>query len=126
MSLRDRAVSDVAAILRNTLDGGQPITLTDPSDVATAGIIGWTSDVSSAIDPDTGAIISGRSVRVTIDVGQLPAGPRPKAQSDSSLKPWRVSFPRITTAATTQYAVTRSLPDDTLGMITIELGNWSA
>lgn len=123
MSLRTRAEADARAILENTSDGGQAITLTDPDATPTV-MTGFTGDVSTAIDPDTGAIVAGRTVHVSLAIASLPAGARPAAQPDATLKPWLVSFPRIVGGAVTQYAVVRSQPDDSLGYINLELGNY--
>jgi hypothetical protein len=123
MSLRDQALADVGAILESTLDFGQAITLTDPAGTSTP-MTGWSNDISTSIDPDTGALVKGRRVHVTLRIASLPAGPRPVAQNDKSLKPWLVSFPRITTAVVTQYAVIGTVPDDSVGSIIVELGEY--
>lgn len=124
MSLRDQAVADVEAILGNTLDFGQDeITLIDPSDTSTI-VTGFTGDISTSIDPDTGAIVKGRTIHVAVPISSLPAGARPAAQNDRSLKPWRVSFPRITSAVITEYAVIGTDPDDSMGAVVLELGEY--
>lgn len=125
MSLRDQAVSDVTAILKNTSDFGQEdIILTDPAG-DTTDLVGFTGDISTTIDPDSGAIVKGRQLHVTIPINDLPAGPRPEAIRLRGSKPWLVSFPRITSAAVTQYVVIGSDPDDSMGAITLELGKYS-
>lgn len=123
MSLREQAVTDVKHILENPLDFGQVVTLTDPAGVATV-LAGHTGDIARAIDPDSGLIIKGRSIHVTLAIPSLPAGPRPEVSTDPvANNPWRVSFPRITTAVVTQYAVVGTDPNDSLGHIVLELGN---
>lgn len=123
MSLRTLAQSDAKAILEDTKDFGQAITLTDPAGVATA-MTGFTGDISTIIDPDSGAIIKGRRLHVSLHISSLPAGPRPVAQNKSALKPWTVSFTRLTSAVTTQYAVIATDPDDSIGSINLELGQY--
>jgi hypothetical protein len=125
MSLRVQANADVAAIIGNTDDFGQAsIDLVDPAGTATLGLTGLTNDITSAIDPDSGMIVKGRRVHVTLAITSLPAGPRPTAQNDLGAKPWLVSFPRLTSGTTTQYAVTGTWPDDALNSIILELGNY--
>lgn len=125
MGLRDQARDDVGAILENATDFGQAISLTDPSDVTTE-MVGHTTDISRAIDPESGMIVKGRQVYVKLRITSLPAGARPVAAGDLSVKPWRVSFPRITTAVVTQYMVVATDPDDSLGTIRLELKNYRA
>ena len=98
MSLRDQALLDVKGILEATSDFGQAIVLTDPAG-ATTNLTGLTGDIARAIDADSGAIVKGRTIHVTLRIQSLPAGPRPVAQNDALLKPWRVSFPRVTTGS---------------------------
>lgn len=124
MSLRAQQLADLAGIVGNSLDFGQDITLTDPAG-ATTDLVGLTGDISTSIDPDSGALVKGRTIHVTIQIADLPAGPRPATTNDRSLKPWLVSFPRVTTGAVTQYAVIASDPDDAVGTIVLELGVWN-
>jgi hypothetical protein len=123
MSLRDQILADLEGIIENASDFGQEITLTDPDGVAT-DLVGLTGDISTIIDPDTGMLVKGRRLHVTLKIQSLPAGPRPEAQSDTSKKPWLVSFKRVTSLASTQYLVIGSVPDDSMGAIICELGEW--
>jgi len=123
VSLRDQILSDLNGIIENTTDFGQPIVLTDP-DGASTNLTGLTGDISTIIDPDSGMLVKGRNLRVTLKIQSLPAGPRPAAQPDRTKKPWLVSFPRITTGASTEYAVIGTTPDDSMGAIICELGEW--
>lgn len=125
MSLRDQVLTDLRSILRNESDFGQAITLTDPSGATTA-MIGLTKDISRAIDADTGVLVKGRTITVTVPIADLPAGARPEATHDTTVKPWLVSFPRITSAVVTGYAVIGTDPDDSVGGFVLELGNWNA
>ncbi len=125
MSLREQIQADIGAILNNETDFGEAITLVDP-DGATTPMVGLTGDISTVIDPDTGAIVKGRRLHVTVSTLDLPAGPRPEAQNDDTKKPWRVSFRRLATAVVTQYAVVASDPDDAMSAIVLELGEWAA
>ncbi len=121
MSLRDQVLADVAGIVENSLDFGEPITLIEP-DGTTNAMTGFTGDISAVIEPDSGAIVKGRRVHVTLRIASLPAGERPVVKNKLTDKPWRVSFPRITTGTVTEYAVVGTDPDDAMGTIVLELG----
>lgn len=125
MSLRAQALADVGSILENTTDWAQPITLIAP-DGSTTAMNGLTGDISRQIEPDSGAIVKGRTIRVTLRIESLPVGARPEATNDSAANPWRVSFPRITSAVVTEYAVVATDPDDSMGSIVLELGDYES
>ena len=123
MSLRDQALLDAQGILENSQDFGEPITLIAP-DGSTTPMTGLTGDISVMIEPDSGAIVKGRRVHVTLFIKSLPAGERPVSKRKLSEKPWRVSFPRITNSVVREYAVVATDPDDTMGTIVLELGEY--
>ena len=124
MSLRAQAAADAKRIIENTLDFGQAnVDLVDPDGVVTS-MIGLTGDISVLVEPDTGRIVKGQKIHVTLAISSLPSGPRPVALSGLSTKPWLVSFPRIETAIVTGYAVVAAWPDDTMSTIVLELGNY--
>ncbi len=123
MSLRSQVLVDVKAIIENTLDWGQAIALTDPAGVTT-NLTGLTGDISRIIDPDSGLIVKGKQLHVTLFINSLPAGSRPEGQGDLSLKPWLVSFNNISSGTPTQYVVLTTDPDDSMGTLICELGEW--
>ena len=119
MSLRQLAVSDLAAITADTKTGfGWDITVTDPSGTSQA-VKGITNDISQIIDPDTGQIVSGRSASVAIAISDLTS--LPVGIADVSSKPWVIQFNDISGVAYT-FKVTQSNPDRTLGIVTCHLG----
>jgi hypothetical protein len=124
MGLRSQAAADVKAILENTDDFGVAITLTDPAGVDTV-LTGFTGDITSVIDPDSGAIVKGRRLHVTLHLESLPAGPRPEVANDITAKPWTVSFARVVGAVVTKYLVNGTHPDDSMGTIVLDLGDWN-
>lgn len=124
MSLREQAAADAKLIIENTLDFGQSdVDLVDPDGVVTS-MTGLTGDISVLVEPDTGRIVKGQKIHVTLAISSLPAGPRPIAVSGLNSKPWLVSFPRIETAVVTGYAVVATWPDDTMSTIVLELGEY--
>lgn len=120
MSLRAQAKLDAESIVRNTSDFGYDVTLTDPAG-ATTPLVGLTGDISTVIDPDTGTAVKGRRIHTTLAIADLPAGARPKAQNDDTLKPWLITFKNLVSQVDTTFAIVASDPDDTLGLINFEL-----
>ena len=119
--MRSRVVADIGRILKGPKGFGVDIDLISP-DGTVSPLRGFSGDITAYIEPDTGALVKGKRLHVTLFTQDLPAGDRPKASPGLSVKPWRVSFPRITTGVETTYAVIAVTPDDSAGSIVIELG----
>lgn len=122
MSLRELAKSDLSFILRDEPDGfGQGITLTTPQGISNE-FIGFSNDISQVIDPDTGAIVSGRAASVAINIDSIYAAnvALPRSISDTGSKPWLVSFTSID-GEIIKFKVVQSNPDRSLGIITLIL-----
>lgn len=121
--LRDTASADLAWILGDTATGfGHETTLTSPAGVS-APVVGFSADISTAIDPDTGMLISGRTASVAFHFSALRrAGfaDNPRGISDKTSRPWSVTFSDGEGRAY-KFKVFRSNPDRTAGMITLEL-----
>ena len=118
MGLRELAESDLAELLEDADGGfGWPITVTNP-DGDTDDFVGFSSDISALIDPDTGQLVSGQQASVTLRISSLDeAGldiPRNIADSDS--KPWLVTFLDLGGNEFT-FKVRQSMPDYTLGIV---------
>jgi hypothetical protein len=119
MGLREVAATDLAKIVENIDTGfGWDITLTNPAGTSIP-LKGVSDDISQAIDPDTGVMVSGRFASVGLvmqtiyDAGfVLPVG-----ISDSSQRPWLVAFSDINGFPYT-FKVSESNPDRMLGLIT--------
>ena len=92
MGLRNQITEDIQNILEDSTTGfGWDIRLTDP-DQNFEDLIGFSNDISSVIDPDTGVVVSGRSATVAIHLNSIKTLSIPKGIVDSSLKPWLVKF----------------------------------
>jgi hypothetical protein len=122
MSLRTLAESDLRTILNDQTNGfGWSIDVTDPSET-TQTLSGLSNDVTQAIDPETGQIISSRLVTVSISIQDLidVGFALPRNISDGSLKPWIVTFNDIVGTSHT-FKVKESNPDRALGIVVLIL-----
>lgn len=118
MGLRDQASADIKDILEDKATGfGWDITITDPDGVV--GILkGFSDDIASVIDPDTGLAVSGRLASVAVhftSLSDVGLG-LPVAIADASKKPWIVEFNDIVGAAY-KFKVSESLPDRAAGLV---------
>lgn len=124
MSLREKAAADFKRLSEDGTTGfGWPITVTDPAGLS-ANLTGFANDISQAIDPETGQIVSGRIAAIAISTRSLfLAGlGQPVGISDSAQKPWLVQFTDPSLNAFT-FKVARSDPDRTIESVncTLEL-----
>jgi len=114
------AEADLATILEDRTGGfGWDITLTDPDGVVYTDLVGMATDISQALDPETGTLVSGHTASVALRISTLKAkGVKelPQSIADSDLKPWLVSMKDINNL---QYVfkVSESRPDRALGII---------
>lgn len=118
MGLREQAAQDLGAILEDSAYGfGWDITVKDPDGVS-ADLTGFSNDISSIIDPDTGLAVSGRSASVALRVSSLCLAGLglPVGITDAKLKPWVILFKDISLNAF-KFKVQQSNPDRTLGMV---------
>ena len=120
MSLRDVAEQDLYRILTDQAGFRVDLQLTDPAgQSATLG--GFSNDISQAIDPDTGQMVSGRFVHVTIALRDLDAQDLPRGRSRRTDPAWLVSFDNPAGIGTVNGAVIESHPDRSLGYIVLVL-----
>lgn len=126
MSLRALAERDSAAILADQSAFGWPVTVTSP-DGLTLDTAGASSDISQAIDPDTGALILGRSASVALSIaGLLEAfGATPEGTAQNARKPWLVAFDDINGRACL-FKVRQGSPDRALGVVVCHLEAYAA
>lgn len=121
--LRGIANADLAHILGDTATGfGWTTVLTSPSGWS-APLVGFSNDISTAIDPDTGMLVSGRSASVAYHFAALRlAGfdTNPRGVMDAKSRPWVVVFNDIE-GKPHKFKVFKSNPDRAAGMITLEL-----
>lgn len=116
------AERDLGAILEDSATGfGWPIILTAP-DGARYELIGYSDDISQVIDPETGAIVSGRAASVALRMSSIVSLglELPRAISDTGRKPWVVEFLDILGGAH-RFKILQSNPDRALGLITLML-----
>lgn len=121
MGLRAQAATDLATICADEDGFGWPVTVTDP-DGTSADLVGLTSDVAQAIDPETGMVVSGRTASVALAISALTdAGLGiPYGVPDSDSRPWRVMFDDVNgTEHTWKVAETR--PDRAVGGVVLLL-----
>jgi len=126
MGLRDIISADTKAILEDdSLGFGWTISLTDP-DGTTSSFIGYSTDISQIIDPDTGTIVSGRLASVSIFIKSIiDAGLEiPYGISDSSKKPWVVDFNDIN-GNPYKFKVSQSNPDRAMGVVVLILESYA-
>ena len=113
---------DARKILESdTLGPSHEIKLTSPSGVSET-FKGWSNDISSQIDPDTGMMVAGRTSTVAISrVSLAEKGmPDPTGISDARTKPWQVEFFDVLGQAY-KFKVSRQLPDRGIGVVVLQL-----
>lgn len=118
MGLRQIAEADLEFILEDEVAGfAFPISVTDPAGT-TANFLGFSNDISQAIDPDTGIFVSGRTASATLRISSLSdAGlSLPISIADDSSKPWIIVFDDINGNSYT-FKVIEGNPDRALGVV---------
>ena len=128
MGLREIAEQDLGSILEDTENGfGWDITLTTPSGDS-ADLVGFSNDISLALDPETGQMVSGRiasvAIRNALIFEALPGAGLPLGIADSNAKPWLVSFADINGTSYT-FRVAESDPDRSIGLVVLILELYS-
>ena len=121
MSLRAIAEADLSSIMEGETSFRVAVILTNPS-CDTINVWGIGGDISELIDPDTGMAVSGRSTRMTIRMTSIinQGFELPEGISDTSSKPWLVSFDDITGVNHT-FKVVEGNPDRTIGVVSLVL-----
>lgn len=124
MSLRTQAAADAKAILEDTNGFGYPITVSDP-DCVSADLVGFSTDVSQVIDPETGQAVTGRSASVVLRLSTLATAGLgiPRAVADRSLRPWVVRFNDIDGTPHT-FKVQEAMPDRAIGIVVCMLESY--
>ena len=125
--IREAAHKDLGSILRDKTYGfAWDITITSPAGT-TKPLVGFSDDISQSIDPDTGAIISGRAASCALLMSdiyeQFPGEGLPENVVDSTQKPWRIDFNDIHDFACV-FKCAKSNPDRASGLITLLLENY--
>ena len=126
MSLRSIAESVLSMALENTDLNGRGVTLTAP-DGTSQPLTGNTNDIGAAIDPETGAIVSGRSASVALRISSIYAAgftSLPKRVADKTAPPWRVDYIGDD-GVTYNFSVSSSMPDRSAGVIVLMLEGYT-
>lgn len=123
MNLREQAESDFGMIIEDKSFGfGWDIILINP-DGLTAPLVGLSNDISLAVDPDTGMLVSGRTATVALRLSSLRAAgfdTNPRNISENNRRPWVVLFKDIN-GVPYVFKVMKSNPDRAIGAITLIL-----
>lgn len=120
MSLRLQAALDARAIVEDRTGFGWPIQLTDPSGYSRE-ITGLTNDIALVIDPDTGMLVSGRDVTISVHIQTLrETGFSEDPRGVSQGIPWVVEFEDIN-GTPGRFKVARTSPDRGIGLILMNL-----
>jgi len=117
MGLWATAAADAKRFLANSDHFGWPITVTDP-DGSTADLTGYANDIGQSIDPQTGALVTGRAASCALHLDALSdAGlGTPRAVADEALTPWVVVFDDIQ-GVTHKFKVSEAMVDRTAGIV---------
>ena len=120
MGIREVAEADLAYILEDKVSGwGADVVLTSPGAVVYPAFVGFSTDISQAIDPQTGELVSGRTASVSLRISSLlTAGltELPRAMAKTTEKPWLVTFLDLQGASYT-FKVAQSRPDRAAGLL---------
>jgi hypothetical protein len=124
VSLADIASADLANILNS--DGGC-VTLQSP-DGRVAAFRANTQDISHAIDPQTGMLVSGRTCSVALTQRDLrTVNMEPIAVSDNKVnKPWVVRFAETASGKEHTFKVKETKPDRTIGALILILETYGS
>lgn len=125
MGIRELAERDLGVILNARSSGfGWPITITDPDGVRST-LTGFSNDISQAVDPETGMMVSGRSASCALRISDLAlAGLSvPRAVADTGGKPWVIEFADINGNACA-FKIRDVSPDRALGLVVCVLEDY--
>jgi hypothetical protein len=135
MGLREQAALDSQSILEDDSGFAWPFTLTSPLGVVSL-LKGFTTDIGTTIDPETGVAVAGRKASVAVSLrtlteplnavlvdGVLVGGPIvgvPVAVADRDKKPWVVTFANIA-GVMSSFKIVEVLPDSAVGVVVLLL-----
>lgn len=122
MGLREQVEADQAFIVEDRGGWGWDIVLTSPDGI-TLDLVGLSNDISLAIDPDTGQLVSGRKASIALRMTSLLDIGMPKGVADSDSKPWLVEFQDIL-GNYCKFKVDSAHPDRTIGQVVCLLGEY--
>jgi len=127
MNLRALAEQDLGVTLEDKITGfAVDVTVIDPDGLEKI-LSGTPNDIAFVIDPDTGQAVTGRFAKVTLRISSLTAAgftSLPVGVPDSTSKPWVIKFKDVNDIDHV-FKVESSLPDRTLGVISLTLENYT-
>lgn len=123
MGLLDTAAADIRSILEDVDGFSTEIVVTNPSGVS-ATLRGLQTDHSMAIDPGTGAPVTGSNVSVALSIAALQEAGigMPRGIPEGTKRPWLVEFTNPM-GETQKFKVSEALPDK-LGCVVLRLETW--
>ena len=122
MGLRQQAERDARAFLNDKAAGfGWEISVTNPAGTE-AVLVGYSDDISQAIDPETGLFVTGRTVSVALGIADLTASGVgiPEAIPNAASRPFVVEFDDLE-GNPQKFKVARSVPDRGIGVVLLYL-----
>lgn len=118
MNLRELAALDHRTIVEDVVGGfGRELRFIDPDgrDVTVSGL--W-NDIAQNLDPQTGAVVSGRVAFVRVTRGALEAAglSLPFGELNEKKKPWRVEWTDLR-GLTKSWMITEARPDRSMDAV---------
>ena len=94
MGLCEEAATDLVSILEDVDGGFGRRCIVAAPDGSSAPLAGRFNDVAQSIDPDTGLVVSGRTVTLTLPLASIKAAglSEPRAEREPGVEPWTVEF----------------------------------
>jgi len=121
LNLRAQAEADLSFTVEDSVNGGGwNMVLNSPAGVAYP-IVGISDNIGRAIDPQTGQIVTGSLVNVTLRLASLTTSGVPFGVTNLTAVPWTVTISNLR-GTSTKWKVLRSATDETLGVIVLTLG----
>lgn len=118
MGLRSRATAALNRIINDSEQAfGWDIVITDP-DGNVGNLVGRSTDISMLIDPETQAVVSGRSASIAVMIADLTSEGlgMPVGIADGAVRPWVVDVDDIE-GVPGKFKISQSNPDRALGIV---------
>ena len=122
MSLSQMAERDLQYIMEEDVSGPRwALSVTDPSGT-NVDLYGISNDISEALDPETGQIVSARSVTASLCIKTLLANfaALPRGIHNTNERPWLIEFTDLNDR-TQAFKVKEAMPDRRAGIIVCDL-----
>jgi ABC-type branched-subunit amino acid transport system ATPase component len=113
MGLRAEAERILSEMIENTDHFGSAVSLVAPNG-SVQELTALVNDISAAVDPQTGAIVSGRQVTCALRMSSLAT--LPTAVADVVGKPWVLQITDIL-GVTRSFKIRETIPDRTIGVL---------